>query len=451
MRVKLGQKLRLSEISMAIGADVIKNQSATLTYVTTDTREMQMGDLFVAVKGEKHNGEDFSEFADKSGAFAVCSNPKFASILYEKSQNALLNIAEYYIQTLPFILYKIGITGSVGKTTTKEFLNILLKNSYKVHSSKGNYNSQTGMPMSVLAAESDTQILLCEMGMSCKGEISRLSKCLSPTLAVITNIGTSHIGNLGSRRNIAKAKLEITDGLSGGKLIVPHGEPLLKNYNNLITFSTDHKSADYCLKREENSKIKIYKGGDFYCEATFNLPEEHHLKCLAAATATAIEIGIKKEELVTQISTITHNNTRQNIVLREKRIFYTDFYNSSLESVIAMINSAKDMYKANRKVLVLGDILELGNKSKSIHSAIGRAIPNGDFDGVFLFGKDVINIQLALEQFGFPKEKIFINTDLSNPALTANQIRDYTKEGDIIFMKASRAIKLERILECFKK
>ena len=449
MRIDLGIPMTLEEIAYATGSN--HKQNAIIKSITTDSREVENGDLFIAIKGYKFDGEDYVSEVKKSGGFVLASVPLYSDILHPNGADALLSLATYYIKTLPYLLYKIGITGSVGKTTTKEFLKILLSDRYITHASEGNFNNQIGMPMSILSAGKNTQVLLMEMGMNHPGEISKLSRCLRPDIGIITNIGTAHIGNLGCRENIAKAKLEIADGMNDGILFTPADEPLLRCENKCVKFSFTNKNADYFIESNKENTVFIFKSGRLYTNAKFNILGEHNLKCLLAAVSIAIELGISPEELSKKISLISNDNIRQRAFYRENLYFYTDFYNASRESVLAFIKSAEVINSACEKSLLLGDILELGDMSDEIHLEIGRAISHKTFSKLFLFGNNISNVRLGAIENGFSPDRIYVNTNTSDPLLSAMQIRQNCRENDMIFMKASRGIKLERILDCFAK
>ena len=450
MRIDLGRPMTLEEIAYATGG-LKQSQNAIIKSITTDSREVEKGDLFIAIKGDKFDGADYALEVKNKGGFVLSNPPSYTDILHPNGNDALLSLATYYIKTLPYILYKIGITGSVGKTTTKEFLNILLSESYITHASKGNFNNQIGMPMSILSAENNTQILLMEMGMNHPGEISKLSRCLNPNIGIITNIGTAHIGNLGSRENIAKAKLEITEGMDNGMLFMPAEEPLLSYKKRCVRFSFTDKNADYFIEQKTDNTISIFKSGKLYTDAKFDIPGEQNLKCLLCAASIAIEMGVSPEELCGRVSLISNDNIRQSIIYRENLCFYTDFYNASRESVLAFIKSAETIQSAGEKSLLLGDILELGDMSDEIHFEIGRAISYKTFSNLFLFGNHISNIRLGAIEIGFPPGRIFVNSNATDPLLSAMQIRQNCHTNDTIFMKASRGLKLERILDCFTK
>ena len=396
MRIKLGMPLTLSEIAMMVGEEK-PSFDTEITHISTDTRELFSGDLFIPQSG----GEIYIDDAKKKGAILI------------SKRNFLLELAAKYCQNLPYILYRIGITGSVGKTTTKEILKTLLKERFKVHANEGNFNNHIGMPMSILSAPQDTEILIMEMGMNHMGEIKVLSECLRPNIAVITNIGTSHIGNLGSRKNIAKAKLEVLSGVDSGQLFIPWDEPLLN---------------------DQPGAIKVYS------ESTRALDRN-----MAMAVSVAEFIGITKPE----VSNISTDNIRQSIIFKKNHHFLTDYYNSSYESIIALIDSAKEREEYNKLALVIGDILELGEYCQDIHFRVGKLVKPSDFDHLFLFGDYAEFIYRGALENSFEKNKIFINSDLTRPDITAGQIKANCDKDELICMKASRGVRLERILDFF--
>ena len=396
MRIKLGMPLMLSEIADMVGEEK-PALDREITHVSTDTRELFSGDLFIVQSG----GEIYLDDAIKMGAVVL------------SERNFLLEFAGEYIKKLPYILYRIGITGSVGKTTTKEMLKSILKERFKVHANEGNLNNHIGMPMSILSAPPDTEILIMEMGMNHMGEIKVLSECLRPNIAVITNIGTSHIGNLGSRENISRAKLEILSGMDSGVLFVPYDEPLLSSQPGAINVYSESRKA-----MERN---------------------------ISMAISVAEFIGLRRPELLS----ISTDNIRQKMVFRKNHCFLTDYYNSSYESVLALIESAKEDKQYPKHALVIGDILELGEYCRDIHYRVGKLARPCDFEHLFLFGEYAEFIYRGALENGFNKDKIFINSNLDRPDITAEQIKANCDENELILMKASRGVRLERILDYF--
>ena len=446
MRIKLSIPIELKEIAVASEGTCLSNSNKLIEYITTDSREVQTGDLFIAIKGERYDASNYLDQVKKQGGLILSSHKTLSDVYVNESICALLKLASYYTKKLPCLIYKIGITGSVGKTTTKEFLKKILSKKYAVHANEGNLNNAIGMSLSILSAPESTQIMIAEMGMNHSGEISVLSKSLQPDIAIITNIGTAHIGNLGTREKIAKAKLEITDGMNGGAVIVPYEEQLLKNTRQIRTYSIVNPKSNFYLSSTV-SGVAVYHNGFCLCNANFSFNESHLLNCLSCAVAAALQVGMDSKNLVDGISLISNDNVRQKVVSIGELYFYTDYYNSSLESVSACINYLKSVNSYSRRSLVLGDILELGNHSEAIHRRIGRLISHSHFHNLFLFGNEVGYIGEEAVLNGFPGENIFHNSSVEHPQITAEQIIKNSISKEILLVKASRRIKMERIIE----
>lgn len=450
MRIELGIPMSLQEIAAITGGQPKLIENSLITHICTDSREVRPKDLFIALCGRRFDGADYVVSAKRNEAFILSSTAETSDIFHLDTRRALIDLATYYVKNLPYLLYKIGITGSVGKTTTKEFLKILLSEKYKLHASAGNFNNEIGLPLSVLSAKKNTEVLVMEMGMNSRGEISRLSKCLCPNIAVITNIGSAHIGRLGSKEQIAEAKLEILDGMNKGKIIVPKEEKLLFHLNRKITFSTVDKEADIYLENNKNCGINIYKKTECLCSASFALPEEHHLKCLAAAVSVALESGLSPNELSQRTSHISGDITRQKDFFAEKYHFYVDCYNASRESMLATIKEFSQKKTKESKSLLLGEILELGDSREKIHIEVGESLSSKTIQRLFLYGKHAEEIGRGAVKSGFPSDRIYLNSNTDEPSFTAEQIRKYCDEGEHIFVKGSRGLRLERVVDCFK-
>ncbi len=449
MRIKLGIPMTLEEIAGASKGALKHSNKAIITHISTDSRELFQGDLFIALKGNNFDGTSYVEEAKNNNCYVLSSREDKSDIFHPDTSHALLNLASDYAKNLPYLLYKIGITGSVGKTTTKEFAKILLSNSFITHASEENFNNGIGMSLSVLKAPKSTEILLMEMGMNSPGEIAKLSESLRPDIALITNIGTAHIGRLGSREKIAEAKLEILCGMGEGTLIVPKDEKLLSGIDRSECFSISDPIADYYLKSEKNDNVSIYKNGRKYCDGVFMLSGDQYKKCLIAAVSLAIKIGVSSDRLSQRLALISNDNIRQNIFYAKNYCFYEDCYNASRESMIAAIESFANDTTDGKKSLVLGDVLELGEMENKIHFEIGNHIPSDKIHNLFLFGKAVENIGKGAISKGFHARRIFINSDLSRPDITAEQIGAICSPGEHILFKASRGVRLERVIDYF--
>ena len=449
MRVELDKPLSSSEIVTALdGFTRVPIEDRPVLAVTTDTREMRSGDLFFALSGEKYDGESFCAEAAEAGC--LCVSTSFRNgILVKSTKDALLKLTALYRKRLTNLKKTIAITGSVGKTTTKEFLRIMLEKDFSVHASEGNYNNYIGLAHTVLSCPQSTEILIAEIGMNHQGEIAECSKALTPDVAVITAIGTAHIGNLGSREMIAKAKSEIQDGLAGdGILLIPYGEELLNPTAIHKTVSTSDEAADLALipleASREGTRFILKNRNEAYLSST-GIFGEGNLRALAFSTAAAIECGTRETDLARNFSLLSQKNTRQNVFYWQNRCIIDDSYNASFESVIAAFDFMK--FYRGRRCALLGDLLELGSKTEPIHFRIGAEAVMHGIELLFLHGVYAPFIARGAVCAGMPRERVTINTDPTDPQKTANAIERLTIDGDILLIKASHNSGLSAVIE----
>jgi UDP-N-acetylmuramoyl-tripeptide--D-alanyl-D-alanine ligase len=442
MRIKLGIPMYLREIAHILDG-ILTVKDVRITHLTTDSRSLISGDLFLAIG----KANDYLHEAKSRGAYTLSSKAE-SDIVVEDDKDILLKLAKEYAGNLPYILYKIGISGSLGKTTTKEFLKIILSERFKVHANDGNFNNEIGMPMSILQTPKDTQVVIMEMGMNHPGEIKKLSECFMPDIGIITNVGTSHIGNLGSREAIACAKLEILSGIEGGQIFVPHDEALLRHIKGKLTVSTKSLDASYTLL-SHNDAVSLFSNTSEVFSSGFALRESHHLIALAFATGVGAHLGLTPEELSLGTSKISVDNTRQSMIHKKDYHFLSDCYNASYESVLALLEMAELDTKYSEKSIVIGDILELGSYTEQIHVAVGIALGRSVFKHIFILGKYAHYVKQGIYQTDFPRDRILINNNVEMPCITAKQIKEKCESNEIIYMKASRGVRLERLLDYF--
>lgn len=452
MRIELAYELSFDELSKTIGA-LSNSFGGSFKFISTNSKECKRGDVFFALNGENHRGEDFINEAYEKGAIPVSSSKEKVGIHVNDTNTALLNLAEYYLTKLVKLKEKICITGSVGKTTTKEFLSSLIKDTYITHATYGNYNNLIGVPLTILSAPKDCEILILEFGTNHRGEIAKLSNCVHPTVSVITNIGTSHVGNFGNREIIAKEKSDILSGMQSPFLICEHNEPLLEKIEPKLTVSCECDKADFYLKplNEDISgttfDFSSYKGK--ISKARFNIAGKHMLSTLATAIATALYLGVSAEDLAKKIENLSPSQARHKIIQIADFSILDDSYNASKESIYAALQLLKLYPKENRSAL-LGDILELGAHTQEIHYEIGRYAYEHGIERLYLFGAFSYYTMQGAVDSGLPRENIFINTDIQNPNATAEFILKNRKSEDIILFKASHKINLNRIIEILK-
>jgi len=346
----------------------------------------------------------------------------------------------------------VGITGSVGKTTTKQFIYSVLKEKYTTHKTDGNFNNEIGMPITILRMPCDTEALVLEMGMSFKGEISRLTRIAEPDIAVITNVGSSHIENLGSREGIRDAKMEIAEGLrEGGKLVLNGDEPLLAGVDGAIYVSMENEDSDY---RAVNVKeMDGYYTFDIACaegivkDFRINVLGIHNVYNAVLSYAVGKIAGMEDEDIRRGLLNFENAAMRQNIYENDGYTVIEDCYNASPESMKASLKVLCSKAKENRKVAVLGDMLELGAYSETLHRAVGAAVVELGIDKLFTFGKLAEFIAKGAIEAGMKPCDIVSITDADCPEAMADAIKQEVRDNDTLLFKASRGIKLERITE----
>ncbi|WP_045508394.1 UDP-N-acetylmuramoyl-tripeptide--D-alanyl-D-alanine ligase [Bacillus amyloliquefaciens] len=419
----------------------------------TDTRTLEKNQLFIPLKGEHFNGHTFVPQAFEKGVSAVLwdrsePNPpkERAVILVDDTLEALQKLAKAYLEELGTRV--IGVTGSNGKTTTKDMLHAVLGTQYRVHKTAGNFNNHIGLPLTVLAMPEDTEIAVLEMGMSARGEIDFLSRLAEPEAAVITNIGESHMQDLGSREGIAEAKLEIINGLrEDGVLFYFGDEPLLREKAYTCRTTTYGEGADNDLRLKE---IKQAEEGTYFTidgiDRSFFIPVlgRHNVMNAMGAYAAGIYFGITPENAALGLSRLKVTGMRLELVKTENGIsIVNDAYNASPTSMKAAIELIETMKGYRKKMLVLGDMLELGDEEKAFHEECGAAINPAEIDHVFTYG-----ILGAFIADGARKhfEEGRVSHYLDKKELL-EAIRENAASGDLLLFKASRGMKLEETVK----
>lgn len=443
--------LRLKEISAVLG--VACGEDKQILSVCTDTRKITEGSLFIALVGERFDGHDFVEAAFEKGAVAVvCSKPVDVDgevLLVENTGTALLEIAAYYrsLFSIPFV----GITGSVGKTTTKEMVYAVLSEKYNTLKNEGNLNNEIGLPTTVFRLDSDYEAAILEMGMSAFGEISRLAKVAQPNAGIITKIGVSHIEHLGSREGILKAKLEILDGLKHkAPLIVNGDDDLLSTValddRRVITFGIENENCDYRAVGIEQTGYNtcftvIYDGG----ERSVTIPTvgTHNVYNALSAFAVGLYLGVSPEKAALGLSKYVTSGMRQNVREVNGITVIEDCYNASPDSVRAATEVLSTM-KAGTKALVFGDMLELGEISESAHREVGALVASKGIDRFYTYGEMAALAAESAKENGIGFVKAF-----DDKSALAAQLRADLNKGDAVLFKASRGMKLEEVIRIF--
>lgn len=440
--------------------DLSAFDSVVVKGVSIDTRKIEDGNLFVPFKGENVDGHQFARQAIENGASAALwdmnvPNPPedIPVIVVEDPLLALQALANKYRHELD--LKVIGITGSNGKTTTKDIVANLLSVKYRVHKTQGNYNNHIGLPLTILSLPQDSEVAVLEMGMSGFGEIELLSNISQPDAAIITNIGESHLQDLGSREGIAKAKLEIVKGLKPDGLFAYYGdEPLLQDgvkgldLKHMETFGRSEANNIYPTKIEMNNQGSYFETSVAEGE-TFFLPVlgQHNIHNALAGILIACHFGLSVEEMKEGLQSLKLTQMRMEMVEGKKgESIINDAYNASPTSMKAAIGLVSELEGFRTKILVLGDMLELGDDEEEFHQEIGRLIDQEKVQQVFTFGRlGTFIAKGALENF--PEERV--HSYMDKESLTS-ELSSLIKGDELILFKASRGMKLEEIIEGLK-
>ena len=424
--------------------------------ITIDSRKIEAGQLFIPFKGERTDGHQYVADAIKQGAAAAfwqkdVPNPpeNLPLIFVDDSLKAIQALAKSYLRQLNVKV--VGITGSNGKTSTKDITTSLLSLKYKVQKTEGNYNNHLGLPLTVLGLEEDTDIAVLEMGMSGRGEIDFLSRLAEPDIAVITNIGESHMQDLGSREGIAEAKLEILNGLKDKGRFIYFGDELLlssRMKNSKVdtkTFGMDHANDLYPLEinaLENGSAFHINK-----IAAPFQLPVlgNHNILNALAAMLVAEYFDIPYEEMNKGLQSLKLTNMRMELVEGKSGVkIINDAYNASPTSMLAAIDVLKKLPGHDQKIAVLGDMLELGDKEESFHYQMGERLE--DVDYVLTYGKLGSFIAEGAKTV-LPADRVFAFFE-KEPLI--DKLVSYLNEETVVLVKASRGMKLEEIVKAIQ-
>lgn len=436
---------------------------------SNDTRVINKGDIYIGINGGNFNGNKFwKEALDKDALGVIIEK----NIILENEKDIYKNKVIIEVDNSLEALYKIAeakrklynipviaVTGSVGKTSTKDIIANVVSQKYKTLKTKGNNNNNIGLSFTILRLKNEEAAVL-EMGMNHLGEINLLSKIAKPDICVITNIGTSHIGNLGSRENILKAKLEILEGAKNPTVIINNDNDLLHNWYlenkkeyNTITFGIKNKSD----LNAENIILKS-TGSSFTCKLNekninINVPVggEHFVLNGLCATAVGSALGIESEKIKNGIESFELTNKRMDITELDNGVkIINDAYNASYESMKASLKVLSE-YKQNRKIAVLGDMFELGEFSAELHKKVGEEVLKNNIDILICSGK--------YSKFIINKAKEKMNPNniyyIEDKEKIKDLLQKISKMGDIILFKASNGMKYyelaERMISLWKK
>lgn len=435
------------ETAQATGGTLV-GEDVAVSGVSTDTRTIERGMLFVAVKGESFDGNDFIAKAAENGAAAALSDRPAGSvdagipIIYvDDTRKAQLALARHYRER--FSVKLCGVTGSVGKTSTKDMIYAVLSAKYETLRTEGNLNNDIGLPKTLFRLNESFGAAVIEMGMSDLGEISVLSGAAKPDIAVITNIGWCHLENLGTRENILRAKLEILDGMEQNAPVVINGDDELlrgADYGSrrVITYGFGEGcdiSACNIESTENGGRFTLCAHGKQYA-AQVPVEGEHHIKNALAAFAVGEAFGMTPEEIIPAFMSYQGSGLRQKYVECGKKTFILDCYNASPDSMKSSLSLIRA--SARRRVAVLGDMLELGAMSSQLHAAVADVLCESA-DAVFLYGHEMQSCMERLTQLGAPQA--FHTEDMDE---LVRLLRENLRDGDLVLFKGSRGMRMEQ-------
>lgn len=431
-------------------------EPADIHAVVTDSRKVEPGCVFVCFPGERVDGHTFAAGAYRNGAAYIIANhpvdgvPEDRTVIVTDSARAMIRMASNY--RMLFSPKMIGVTGSVGKTTTKEFCYAVLSAFGKTLKTEGNQNNDIGVPNTLFRLDNDTRYAVVEMGMDHLGEIERLARCARPSAGIITMIGVSHLENLGTRENILKAKMEICAGL-------PDGAPLALNADNdllpnasvparlrpvwfgIESKTADVRAADVHTGTEGTTFTLVDKA---YGSFAVSIPTAglHTVYDALAAYAAATRLGLDPARCAAALSRYQATGMRQHIVEKGGITFIEDCYNASPDSMKAALSVLKALPNA-RKIALLGDMLELGDASESGHRATGEWVADAGVSLLIAYGPNSAAMAEAAKNRGIA------TVHCQTAAEVLQYLQQSVRPGDAVLVKASHAMKLDEILADF--
>lgn len=463
-------KLTLNEIIEATGAKIIKNETkeSEKFSFSTDTRTIKQGEIYLPLKGANFDGEKFIDTAIEAGAVGCfCTNlPSYChpletlpnkTIEYrgeDNNANLILQVndtLEAYLQLARYYKRKINpktiaITGSSGKTTTKEMAYCVAKEKFKTHKSELNFNNEIGLCKTILSMPENTEILILEMGMRGLGEIELLSKYSEPDIAIIANAGTAHIGRLGSRENIAKAKCEVVKYLKPDGLLIAHDDEIIKNslHASRFTLHTTYFSLNNTkiLDRQIGYSKFEYKNHIY----ELNIEGDYNIQNALAVIEMGLALGMNEAQIAQGLKKYSPIEKRWEVQEIKGYKVINDSYNANPESMQGVIKTVLNIYEPPI-LLVLGDMGELGEHETKYHQEVGEFLLNNIKEGVEILtvGKLSAEITKTLNAGGK------VSTNFENNVQISRYILDNVPFSTTIVLKASRSMKFEEIIEDLQK
>ena len=446
----------IDEILEATGGRLLCGDIKT-EVLTTSTNSREIGEkcLFVPVIGENVDAHKFIDSAFANGAVASFTSEHDTAkgnnclIRVDDTIKALQDMGAYYGRKLN--IPTVGITGSVGKTTTKEMVACALSAKYNVFKTSGNHNSQIGVPVTLLEMKESDEYAVIEMGMSMKGEMKRLAELVELDMAVMTNIGVSHIEQLGTRQGICDEKMNICNALKeDGKLFLNGDDDILSKYDNKnaifygMSAKCEFRGKDVKVHEDGIDFVLIHDDKEY--NVKLNVLGKHNVLNALVAIAVAYNAGIEIEDAIKALAMYGGVKMRQQIIKTDTAVIIDDSYNASPDSMRAGLSVLCDYNSTGRKVAVLADMLELGENSKSYHYEVGEYIVNNHIDELITFGEDSKEIKRAVEE----------HTDIVTKHFDKREdiikyLENTLEKDDVVLLKGSRGMKLNEVADALEK
>ncbi len=446
----------LDELMAATGGVLTQRSGSchNFTGVSTDSRRINPGNIFIAIKGERFNGHDFLGAAIQLGAAALIvmdDGPVFEGVTIIRVRDtlkALGDIARFHRSRFNTPL--LAITGSNGKTTTKDLVASIIARELKIVKTEANYNNEIGLPLTLLKINSQTEAVVVEMGMRGLGQIKNLAGIAQPTIGLVTNVGLTHLELLHSQENIAKAKSELIEALPHNGLAILNGDDaLVRKMGNCtrarkVFYGIDGSNLDYRAVMIEmtdfGSRFKaVFENGSL--DIALPVPGRHNILNAIAAVAAAIELGISEVSIQKGLAEPDLSGKRLNIIEKNGYRIIDDTYNASPSSVKAAIEVLHSSQSGERKIAVLADMLELGPSAAQIHYEIGSYAALKEIDHLFAFGVLAEKYVEGMNDFVKDHGEFF-----SDKQALIEKLKAYIRPGDFILVKGSRGMKMEEVV-----
>ena len=449
--------LKIKEIAEAVGFS--SENEYLIERIETDSRTISEGSLFVALRGETFDGHKYVESAlEKGAAYALVDHGDESDsrlIFCKDTEQGFLDIAGYYRDK--FDVKIVGVTGSVGKTTTKEMIAAVLESKFATLKNEGNLNNRVGMPKTLFNLSDEHECAVIEMGMNQFGEISDLTRRAKPDVAVITNIGVQHIEFLGSREGILKAKMEIREGMKeGSPLILCGDDDLLGSFEDerfrIIRYGIDNKNCPITAESVEES---VGETRFVLCANGKKMPARiptfgrHNVLNALAAYAVGKEFGMEDEEIISALNNYVPSGMRQRLVEFKGMTVVEDCYNCGPDSLKAAIAAMASMPCEGKKIMVLGDMLELGDFANQLHAECGKCAAEKGIDLILSCGELSEHTHKGFVENAKSQQESrhFADREMMCEHLLSEIKNGAVKSGDILWFKASHGVHLEEIIK----